>query len=120
CKSSPIDVVPVTLLKAHCSVFSVLIMNLANCSFSAGVFPSLYKSALISPLIKKFNLDPSVLSSYRSISNHRSIGKILERLVQACLRPHLVTSPNFSPFQSAYRPHFSTETSALFIADSLF
>jgi len=119
-KSSPVDIIPVSLLKSHSSLFSVLLMNLANCSFSTGVFPSLYKSAQITPLLKKSGLDPSDPSSYRPISNLRTLGKLLERLVQARLRSHLLSSPNFSQFQSAYRPHFSTETSALFMANTLF
>ena len=119
-KSSPIDKIPVSLLKAHSSTFAVLLMNLANLSFSSGTFPSSYKSALITPILKKPGLDPLDLASFRPISNLRSFGKLLERLAQARLRPHITASSNFSPFQSAYRPNFSTETSSLFITNNLF
>ena len=41
------------------------------------------------------------------------MSKILERLVPACLLPHLLGSPNFSQYQSAYRKGHSTETALL-------
>ena len=74
----------------------------------------------ISPLLKKPSLDPSDLTSYRPISNLRTFGKLLERLVQLQLRPHLLSAPAFSPYQSAYRPSYSTETAGLFISNHLF
>ena len=84
------------------------------------VFPECYKLSQITPLLKKASLNPSESSSYRPISNLRTLGKLLERLAQIQLRPCLFSSPAFSPYQSAYRPGFSTETAALYIADSLF
>ena len=47
------------------------------------------------------------------------MSKLLERLVQTRLRPHLVSSPNFSQYQSAFRPGYSTETSMLKITNDL-
>src|SRR6476661_1466610 len=87
--------------------------------FATGKFPDIYKISRISPLLKKPSLDASDPSSYRPISNLRTLGKLLERLAQMQLRPFLLALPAFSPYQSAYRPGFSTETSALFIADKL-
>ena len=119
-KSSPVDVVPIFILKSCNSVFSVLLMKLANCSFAAGKFPNAFKTAQITPLLKKPTLDPTDPASYRPISNLRSLGKLLERLAQARLRPHIMASPGFSPLQSAYRPGYSTETAGLKIANDLF
>jgi len=48
-----------------------------------------------------------------------TISKVLERLVLACLRPHLFGSANFSEFQSAYRKGHSTETALLQILDEV-
>jgi len=118
-KPSPLDIVPCSLLKSCHSTFSVLLTKLANLSFASGKFPDCYKVAQISPLLKKSTLDPSVPSSYRPIANLRTLGKLLERLAQAQLRPYLLSSPAFSPYQSAYRPGFSTETAALFITNNL-
>jgi len=55
--------------------------------------------------------------------NLPTVSKVLERLVLARLRPHLLSSANFSQFQSAYRKGHSTETAllfCLFIVASLF
>ena len=105
-KSSPVDVIPASLLKSCNSVFSVLFMNLANRSLAAGIFPDALKTAQILPLLKKPTLSRQDPASYRPISNLRTLGKLLERVVQAQIRSHLTFSSGFSPMQSAYRPVF--------------
>lgn len=45
---------------------------------------------------------------------------MLERLALVQLRPHLVGSANFSPFQSAYRTGHSTETALLEVLDKVY
>jgi len=72
------------------------------------------------PLLKKAGLDRSQPANYRPISNLRTVSKVLERLVLARLRPHLLSSPNFSQFQSAYRKEHSTETAVLEVLDGVF
>jgi len=111
-KSSPVDVIPSLLIKSCINSFSVIISHLANLSFSQGHFPSKFKKAQITPLLKKPNLDPSDLSNYRPISNLSTVSKLLERLALNRLAPHLMSS-NFNPFQSAYRKMHSTETALL-------
>jgi len=93
---------------------------LANLSFSRGIFPSNFKHASVTPLLKKPGLDPSVSANFRPISNLNNISKILERLFLARLQPHIALSPNFNPLQSAYRKHHSTETSLIHLLDSIY
>ena len=62
-----------------CIIFSILISHLANLSFTQATFPSKFKLALISTLLKKPGLPKSELSNFRPISNLNTIGKILER-----------------------------------------
>ena len=119
-KSSPLDFIPTFLLKSCAPVFSPILANLANLSFSTGTFPTQFKIAQVTPLLKKPNLDSNDPASYRPISNLNTIGKILERLALVTLRNHLTSSPNFNRFQSAYRPAHSTETAVLKIADDLY
>ena len=118
-KSSPLDYVSTSLLKSCASTFSILISHLANLSFDQGAFPSKFKRALITPLLKKPRLSKSDPSNFRPISNLNTIGKILERLALARLLPHLSISPSFSPLQSAYRKFHSTETALLKLTNDI-
>ena len=78
--------------------------------FRAWCFPSSFKIAQITPLLKKPKLNTDDLSNYRPISNLNNISQILERLFLAWLQPHLINSPHYNPLQSAYRTGHSTKT----------
>ena len=60
------------------------------------------------------------MSSYWPISNLTTISKVIERLVLDRLRPHLLSSPNFSRLQSAYRRRHSTETALLHVMNTVY
>ena len=49
-KSSPMDLVPSSMLKSCSSVFSPIITRIANTSFAEGVFPKTIKAAHANPL----------------------------------------------------------------------
>ena len=119
CKSSPVDFIPTSLLKSCNCVFSDIVANLANISFAQGSFPTAYKTAQVTPLLKKEGLDKTLPANYRPISNLNNISKILERLFLKRIQPHITTSPNFNPFQSAYRRNHSTETSLLYTVNRI-
>ena len=68
-KSSPLDVITVSLLKLSTDIMSPLIARFANLSFTYGVFPSRYKAARVTHLLKKPNLSPHEPANYRPISN---------------------------------------------------
>ena len=114
------DYIPTSLLLACKPVFSRLICRLTNLSFTQGCFPSSFKLASITPLLKKPNLDKSLPANYRPTSNLNTISKILERLFLARFQPFISSSPNFNQFQSAYRRHHSTETAILSTLDNIF
>ena len=118
-KSSPLDYIPTSLLKSCADTFSILISHLANQSFTQATFPSKFKLALISPLLKKSGLPKSDLANFRPISNLNTIGKILERLALARFFLHISKSPSFSPLQSAYRKFYSTETALLKLTNDI-
>jgi len=56
-KSSPLDFVPTSLLKACSGAFSGIIANLANLTFQSGSFPARFKIAQITPLLKKTRIE---------------------------------------------------------------
>ena len=109
-KSSPLDVLPTSLLKSCTDIFAPIIAHLANLSFDQGQFPTKFKLAQVLPLLKKPGADRSQPVNYRPISNLSTISKLMERLVLCRLRPHLLSSGNFNSLQSAYRTGHSTET----------
>jgi len=119
-KSSGMDFIPTWLLKSCHTVFSELIAKLANISFQEGVFPHSFQTAQVTPLLKKPNLDPANLANYRPISNLNNISKLLERLFLTRLQPHILSCPNFNPYQSAYRRNHSTETALLSTLDNVY
>jgi retron-type reverse transcriptase len=119
-KSSNQDFVPTSLLKSCHGVFSHLIAHLANISFSQASFPSRFKTATVKPILKKPGLDKSVLFNYRPISNLNNISKVLERLFLVRFQPHVTSTPNYNPQQSAYRRGYSTETALIRMLDDVY
>jgi hypothetical protein len=112
--------VPTSIIKATPIVFGEIIARLANLSFTQGTFPTKFKFAAVTPLLKKPSLDPDVSSNYRPISNLNNISKILEKLFLSRFYPHVISSQLFNPYQSAYRKFYSTETSLTRLLDSIY
>ena len=82
---------------------------MVNLSLSSASFPHSQKLARVLPLLKKPDMDVFHRKSYRPVSNLTFVSKFLERLVARRL---LIHSENqlLPRYQSAYRPHHSTET----------
>ena len=102
-KSSPLDYVPVSILRGCVDAFAPLIARLANLSFFQRCFPEMFKFGQIRPLLKKPGVSTSDMSNFHTITNLNTIGKILERLAMKQLRRHSDHSPNLGHLQSAYR-----------------
>jgi len=86
---------------------------LAGLCFEEGVFPVRYKTACVTPLLKKKGLDSDNVANYRPISNLHTTAKIVERLFMTRVIDHVEHAPCFNRFQSAYRRGHSTETALL-------
>src|SRR5260221_1515146 len=84
-----------------------------NSSLTLGCFPSSFKSAVVTPVLKKSNLDPFDISNYRPISNLSFLSKLLERVVSSQLLDYLNSNSLLPTHQSAYRPLHSTESAVL-------
>ena len=112
-KSCSLDPFPSTLLKRFVNKLSSPIAAIINMSLQQGEFPSGLKHALVTPLLKKPLLDPEELKNYRPISNLSFLSKTLERVVSLQLNEYLLTNNLHAKMQSAYRPHYSTETALL-------
>ena len=109
-KSSILDPLPATLLKQHIDLLLPIILKIVNLSLESGHFPTSSKTAVLSPLLKKANLDHEVLANYRPISNLKVISKIIEQVVAVRLQKYLEANQLNEPLQSAYKPFHSCET----------
>ena len=107
CASDPI---PTWLLKEISGMILPFVKSMVNQSFSEGIVPKSWKSAQVTPLLKKPSLDHNVASSYRPISNLPVLSKLSERLVLSRVMSYLNNSNLLPTHQSAYRRHHSTET----------
>ena len=119
-KSSPLDIIPTSLLKNCVNTFAPMISRLATLSFNEGSFPKKFKRAQVTPLLKKDNLDPSQPVNYRPISNLSTISKIIEKLFLSRIRAHVESIPGLHTFQSAYRKYHNTETAILKILNDVY
>ena len=118
-KSCSLDPIPTTLLYQCLDPVLHYITKIINHSLQFGQFPSHFKKAVVTPLLKKHNLDPENLNNYRPVSNLPFVSKILEKVVLAQLKQHLEINNLIEPFQSAYRDNHSTETALLKITNDI-
>jgi hypothetical protein len=112
-QSSAADPIPVSMLKQIAVQIAPFLTKLFNRSLILGHFPHIYKSAFITPLIKKAGMDVSDCRSYRPISNLSMVSQLLEKLLARQLMDCLRSNDLLPSCQSAYRPFRSTETAVL-------
>jgi len=75
-KQCAFDPLPTWLLKKCIGVISPFLCQLFNWSLEHGSVPSSFKCAYITPLLKKADLDPADVKSYRPISNLSVVSKL--------------------------------------------
>jgi len=117
--SCALDPIPTWLLKKVLAVLLEPLTRIVNLSLSSGRFPSAWKNAIISPLLKKPSLDPKILLNYRPIAFLPFSGKLIERSVASQLNDHLATNSVLSDYQSAYRIGHSIETLLISLLNDL-
>jgi len=110
---STLDFMPTSLMKSFADVMAPVIVGLANRSFSTGVFPINVETWPCNSTAEEAWSGRDCHGQLSAISNLSTLSKLLEMLVLSRLRPHVLSSGNFSEFQSAYRAGQSTETALL-------
>ena len=96
-----------------------VITRLVNSSLSIGIVPTAFKSALLTPLLRKPSLDGDILKNYRPVSNLPYLSKVLEKIVLSRLLNFLEESGQHEPHQSAYRSAHSTETALVRVSSDI-
>ncbi len=90
-----------------------------NKSMSSGIMPDCLKEAMLTPTLKKPQLDPEDLNNYRLISNLPYLSKFIERVGAAQLGCYLERHLISEPFPSTYRKLHSTETALTYVTNCI-
>ena len=107
------------MLKDSLDILCPTISCIVNSSLQSGTVPDSYKTAIITPVLKKPSLDRNALKSYRPVSNLPFLSKVLERVVAKQLTQHMSENGLHEPTQSAYKAFHSTETALVKVHNDL-
>lgn len=109
------DNIPSKVLKLAKSVIVPPLTNICNLAIRNGIFPNIFKRALIHPIHKAG--DRHSVNNYRPISVLPALSKVLERLLNKRLIQFLDKNNILSKSQFGFRPKKSTEDAVTGLLD---
>ena len=118
-KSSSLHPLPAQLFRQVFVHMLPTLTAIINKSLSSSTMPDCLNEALLTPILKKAQLDSNDLNNYRLISNLPYLSKLIEHVVAAQLVCHLERHSISEPFQSAYRKLHSTETALTYVTNDI-
>jgi Reverse transcriptase (RNA-dependent DNA polymerase) len=116
-KSCGFDFFPDMLIKKCKNELCEVLAFLYNLSISQGIFPSILKKAIITPIFKKGSKFD--VSNYRPVSLLSVFSKIFEKLYLRCLLKFLNQHKLLSKYQHGFRKGFCTETAIFNLVNGL-
>ncbi len=115
----PLDPIPSLLLQAISPTLLPAFTHIINTSLLTSTFPTAFKQARVTPLLKKPTLNTSLTDSYRPVSLLPFIVKMLERVFFNQLSSFLSNNHLLDANQSGFRRGRSTETALLSVTEAL-
>ena len=112
------DQIELRFVRDALPVLAFYITLITNTSIVTGMFPKLYKHALVVPGFKSG--EPEEVGNYRPISILPVISKVIEKVVAKQLMNHLELNNLLSHTQHGFRAGLSTETALLKITDAIY
>ena len=113
-----INSLPIQILKENISVLSNVIADLINVSFQSGIFPKVWKKAVVLPLFK--NEDPEIMSNYRPISILPPLSKVIEKCLKSRLLHYFNSNNLFNRVQFGYQKNISTQDAILHVTEKIY
>jgi len=99
-------------------VTSFYLTVIINTSIVTGVYPTLWKHAIVPPILKSGDIND--VSNYRPISILPVLSKLLEKIVANQLREFLERNRLLSNTQHGFRTNLSTETALMKVTDKIY
>ena len=101
-KSCDLDPIPTSLVLDCIGVLLTPITNIVNYSLQEGSFSSCFKTAHVTPLLKKAGLDRNILKNYRPVCNLSYISKLIEKAVTRQINEHIAREGISNENESAF------------------
>ena len=117
-KTCSLDPIPTKLVLECLDILLPIITKIIDYSLEHGVFPSVWKNALVFPLLKKDGLEPK-FKSYRPVSNLQFISKLAESAVAKQFQHHISSINLFPMLQSSYCKFHSMDSALLKVKNNI-
>ena len=116
-QSCMLDPIPISITELCLGDLVSQITAVVNASLSTGIVPPQFKQTIVTPHLKKPELDSNDTpqknnnnnNNFRPVSNLSFISKMLEKVVPIQLKKHLSGNNLLKIFQSAFKQNHSTD-----------